>query len=186
MTPCASRPWMTGISCTVHVPVMSLQYLEAMKNHRPRHDAIDLSVRELDSCPPLTAAEEQEMSLRILWFRKRLAVLLGELPEPQQSAPGLGPHLPSLVSSGTQWTSWGSDPCVAPMQTHVTRPDLCWPKSCITPVRSREGHFSVRANPTVRRRKARVRPKDLTAGLPKEGEVPLGFEGSSEPGGRRS
>jgi len=62
-----------------------------LKNHRPRHDAIDLYMRELDSCPPLTAAEEQEaeeqeMSLRMLRLRKRLAVLLGGLPEPQRGS----------------------------------------------------------------------------------------------------
>jgi len=75
---------MTGISCTVHVAVMSLRYPEAMKSHRPRRCAIDLYMRELDSCPPLTAAEEQELCLRMLRLRERLAVLLGGLPEPQR------------------------------------------------------------------------------------------------------
>jgi hypothetical protein len=146
-------PRMTGISCTVHVPVMSLQYLEAMKDHRPRHDAIDLSMRELDSCPRRTAAEERKMSL------------------------------------STQWTFWGSVPCVGLMQTraaHAARLGLCWPKSCNIPLRSREGYFSIRVNPTVRRGRTAGGQTERPDSRVTEGEVSLGLEGSSEPGGRRS
>lgn len=64
-----------------------------MTTYRSSHGVFDRYMRDLDTCPPLTAEEERALAMRMLRFRTRLVKLLGTRTGPAgpatlEGAPG--------------------------------------------------------------------------------------------------
>jgi len=79
-------PWMTKVSCSIHVPVMSGLYSWTAMNNKQRRDdsALDQYMQGLGSCRPLEATEERRLTSKMRRLRKELAHVLSNLPEPHR------------------------------------------------------------------------------------------------------